>query len=139
VPDAGVAAKWFLDDEDDLAPARDLLREEAQGRLSFVAPDCLYYEFGNLIRTAERRTPPRLTPARADEIIESIRSKSVSTVPSRLLLVRALERSRASDVSLYDAFYVVAAEMLGATFVTADDRLYERLRVLAFVRRLGQG
>lgn len=138
MPDASVAAKWYLDDEEDVDAARNLLRRRERGEITFVVPHCFYYEFGNIIRTAERRTPPRITPNRADEILEAISQAPMSTAPTRLLLRRAMDRSREAEISLYDAFYLVVAEMLGAKFVTADAPLYDRLRGLPSVERLNR-
>ena len=134
MPDANVAAKWFLEDEADLEAARDLARRERAAELAFVAPDCFYYEFGNIIRTAERRE--RITRSRGDVIIRDIDAIPMTTAPSRLLLPAAFARSRELEISLYDAFYLVTTEMLGATFITADDQLFARLGGLAHVRRL---
>jgi predicted nucleic acid-binding protein len=138
VPDASVAAKWFLDDEPEIEAAREIRAQQNRGDIDFAAPECFYYEFGNIIRTAERRTPPRISLQRADEIIREILALPISVSRTTLLLPQAFARSRANDVSLYDALYLATAEMLDATFITADGPLVERVRDLPFVRRLGQ-
>ena len=138
VPDASLAVKWYLDDEADVVAARAVYEQWQRGDIFLLAPDCFYYELGAVIRTAERRTPPRLTTEQGDEIFRVLAEVPIYTFPSRLLLPDAARRSRASGTSLYDALYLTLAELSDATFITADERLFERVRALQYVRLLGQ-
>lgn len=99
-----------------------------------MAPDCFYYELGNLVRTAERRA--RIASDRADAIYAAIAGATVRVVSTQQLLRAAVALSRSHEVSIYDAFYLALAELLGATFVTADDALLRRVRQLTYVRKL---
>jgi predicted nucleic acid-binding protein len=44
----------------------------------------------------------------------------------------------AQEDTVYDATFAALARTLGATFVTADERLVHRLEPLPFVRFLGE-
>lgn len=137
VPDASVAAKWYLADEDLTAEARRLL-EQFQQRLAIpLVPDCFYYELAGLIRRGERRQPPRLSPAQVDAAISDVAALPIPSVESRPYLPDMVRLSRALDVAVYDALYLAVAERAGATFVTADKRLYDRILHLPFAQWLG--
>lgn len=137
VPDASVGAKWYLDDEEDTEVARGMFGEYEEGQITLVAPDCFFYELGALVRRAERRTPPRLTATQTDAICQRIVALHFERYPSQDLLADAVSRARMLDISLYDALYLVLAEALGATFVTADSKLLARIGHLALVEWLG--
>jgi predicted nucleic acid-binding protein len=130
VPDASVAAKWYLDDEEDTHAARAIHRRFEDGTLALVVPDSFFYELGALTRRAERRVPPRLTADQATAIYERIATLTLETYSCQHLLVRAAARSRELEVSLYDALYLVLADLTQATFVTADGKLFERIKHL---------
>jgi len=137
VPDASVAAKWYLTDEDLTVEARGLLEQFRQRAAVPLVPDCFYYELTGLIRRAERRQPPRLSPAQVDAAITDVVALPIPSVESRPYLSDMLRHSRALNVAVYDALYVAVAERASATFVTADKSLYDRILHLPFVRWLG--
>ena len=137
VPDASVGAKWYFDDDEHTAYARVLVEQVLAGQISLVVPDCFFYELLSVIRRGERRRPPRATPARSDEIIAKLATLPLARVDSIRLLPGALQASRTYDIAPYDALYLTAVERIGATFITADRRLYQRIQQLAYVRWLG--
>jgi predicted nucleic acid-binding protein len=137
VVDVSVAAKWYLDDETHTDQARALAVRFRSGEVSFVVPDCFFYEFVGLVRRAERRNPPRLDFERSGEIVAEVAGLPVQVIDCRSVLSRALEMSRTLDIATYDALYIAAAESMAANFVTADERLYERIKHLSFTRWIG--
>ena len=42
------------------------------------------------------------------------------------------------DITVYDAIYVALTEETGLDFITADRRLYERVRALEFVKFIAE-
>lgn len=138
VPDASVGAKWYFDDEAYTVQARALLAQFHDDTISITVPDCFFYELLSMVRRAERRRPPRATPARSDEIIAKLTALPLARMDSARLLPGALQASRTYDIAPYDALYLTAAEQVGATFITADRRLYQRIRQLTYVRWLGE-
>lgn len=137
VPDASVGAKWYFDDEAYTVQARALLEQFHDDTISLTVPDCFFYELLSMVRRGERRRPPRATPARSDEIIAKLATLPLARMDSAPLLPGALQASRTYDIAPYDALYLTAAERIGATFITADRRLYQRIQQLAYVRWLG--
>ncbi|MGH2352599.1 MAG: type II toxin-antitoxin system VapC family toxin [Chloroflexota bacterium] len=135
VPDVSVAAKWYFDDED-TEQARQLHERVRRGTMTLLVPDCFFYEFVGLIRKAERRVPPRVTAERAREIVTAIVSLDATVVGSRFMLIDALRLSQTLDVAPYDALYLAIADGAGVTFVTADQKLYDRIKHLPYVRWL---
>jgi predicted nucleic acid-binding protein len=137
VPDASVAAKWYLRDEEHTAQADAIADEFRRGSVNLVVPDCFYYELTGLLRRAERRQPARLSAAQVDAAIADVVALPIPSVESRPYLSQAVWHSRALDVAVYDALHLTVTEHTGATFVTADKSLYDRVRSLASVRWLG--
>ncbi len=137
VPDASVGAKWYFDDEAYTVQARALLEQFHDDTISLTVPDCFFYELLSMLRRGERRRPPRATPARSGEIIAKLATLPLARMDSAPLLPGALQASRTYDIAPYDALYLTAAERIGATFITADRRPYQRIQQLAYVRWLG--
>ena len=46
----------------------------------------------------------------------------------------AIELSYKHDITVYDAIYVSFAKLMDAIFITADEKLYEKIKDLEFVR-----
>lgn len=69
-------------------------------------------------------------------MVAAVSGSKIPVVSTQELLLVAVALSRTRDVSLYDAFYLALAELLGATFVTADDALLRRVHHLTYVREL---
>jgi predicted nucleic acid-binding protein len=132
VPDASVAAK-LLFPEPGSAEARAVLAE-ADG---LVAPDLLFAELANVIRSKVRRgeTGDTTTP----ELIAAVVTLPVHAVPLGGLTADALALALAFDHPVYDCYYVAAAVAHDAVLITADRVLYalaieaglgERVRLL---------
>jgi predicted nucleic acid-binding protein len=54
IVDASVAIKWLFDDEDFTSEARSVLLAFQEGRIDLLAPDHLYHEVLNALRTGVR-------------------------------------------------------------------------------------
>lgn len=54
VVDASIAIKWFSNDEEFIAESRQLLYAYREGLVSLIAPDHLYHEVLNALRTEMR-------------------------------------------------------------------------------------
>ena len=52
VIDSSVSLKWWLDDEDHVVEAREILKQIHLGRMTPLVPDLWKYEVANGIRTA---------------------------------------------------------------------------------------
>jgi len=54
VPDASVALKWRLDDEEYVDQARTMLLDFSRGRIELVGPDLFFVEISNGMKVAVR-------------------------------------------------------------------------------------
>ena len=134
VPDTSVAGKWYLDDESLVQQARLLFRFFETGEVRAIVPSCFWYELGGLVRRSERRR--RISGSAADRIMRDIQRLRLPELDCHLLLVDAHDVSRAFDVSLYDAFFLVTATLTDSALITADVPFYTKTRVTGNVYSL---
>lgn len=136
VPDASVAAKWFLPGGEPCVPQTlSLLRRHQAGAVEFVVPDLFWAEFGNIAWKAVRRGRWRESSAKA--AIQRILGYGLRTVPSGQLLEEAFEIAAATQQTVYDSLYVALAIRTRAELVTADERLANALAARLPVKWLG--
>jgi len=123
VLDASVAAKWFLRaaDETFVDTALELLRSYVAGQAHLFVPDLFYAEFANILWKAERRG--RCDARTGDAAVEEILRANLPTFPGRPLVKQAAAIARNHDRTVYDSLYLALAVELGATLVTADEKL----------------
>ncbi len=121
VVDASVVIKWFID-EPLHAHARLLLETDD----SLHAPDLVVAEVGNI--AWKKAVREEIHAPQAQAIASALPDLPLSLHASGRLVDRALQIALTIDHPVYDCLYVACAEMLGATLVTADERLN---RVLA--------
>jgi predicted nucleic acid-binding protein len=134
--DSSVAAKWFFAEEH-AAQASALLREALGAAEPIVAPPLLPSEVANIIRQRLRQGLVRLDEART--LLVQFLALPIRLQAPGALYDRALVLADEHDLpAVYDAQYVALAELLGATFWTADQRLLRALGGrLPFVRWIG--
>lgn len=127
--DASVAAKWFLE-EDHTAPARRLMHPGVARH----APDYFLIELDSILCKRVRRR--EIHPDRARTARQGLRQMPLLFHPFRALLDPAFAIASTGACSLYDALYVVLAEMLHTQVVTADQRLCRSLAGTALADRV---
>jgi predicted nucleic acid-binding protein len=132
VVDASVACKWYLD-EPDSDKARKLVEA---GNDPLIAPDLILAEVGSVLW--KRRLKNEITQAQAEEAVWHLPGV-LQIVPSKELLVRALEMAVMLRHPIYDCFYAAAAERWDARLITDDRRFFAALsggKVKLEVKRL---
>lgn len=130
VIDASVAVKWFIKEDGDIK-AKRLLRSVKSGLLSPYVPQIFFFEVGNIISLHTE-----LTLSTVNRFLESLFSLGLKTENvTRGYLGRVTEVSRHYNITAYDAAYVALAQLLGLTFLTADQKLKERVK-LPFIKLL---
>jgi predicted nucleic acid-binding protein len=114
VVDASVLVTALVDDGDHGRRARDRLIGD-----HLSAPELIDLEVVSVIRRLCAAT--ELDPERADQALDDLEALRLDRVPHRPLLRRCWELRH--NVTVYDAVYIALAEILGATLITADQRL----------------
>ncbi len=85
------------------------------------APDLMWAEVASALRRYVQTGA--MTRRHAHEVLAYALGLRLAVRPLRGLAGPALDRALADDLSVYDACYVVLADALGATLVTADRTL----------------
>lgn len=133
--DSSVAVKWSFVEEHS-GEARALLRDALEQQEPIVAPPLLPSEVTNVIR--QRLRQGELDRAAARAVLARFLAIPISLQAPETLYDRALVLADQHNLpAAYDAHYVALAELLGATFWTADQRLLRALGGrLPFVRSI---
>ena len=86
-----------------------------------ACPDLLYVEVANAVLVQHRAGA--LTASQAQRVIDAAAAVPLAMKTLRSLAVPAWVVASERGLSAYDACYVVLAETMGATLITADRRL----------------
>ena len=124
VLDASVVLKWIFDGEDGGIPASRLKDAHVTGHEIVAVPDLLFYEIGNVLATKTRLSEAAIAEAFSllwDFSLERF-DLGLEEFQSGLVL------SRKYKITLYDAAYVELSRRLKCPFVTADRKLYEKIK-----------
>jgi predicted nucleic acid-binding protein len=130
VVDASVAAKWHLQDEDHVEQATLLLERFGRGELELLAPTQIRYEVPSTFTAATLGQNSRLAAPQARAAIEEFLELAITVVDDDQLVLSAFDLTQQSNCALYDALYVALSQRLDIPFITADNRLYQRIRHL---------
>jgi predicted nucleic acid-binding protein len=114
--DASVLLAAFDPDDDRHDPSRELLEDPAR---ALATLDLARYEVANVAIRAWR-DPAAVRPLLAT--IEQLADDGGVHASSSLLLARAADVAESHQLSVYDAAYVVAADVNGCRLVSCDVR-----------------
>jgi len=135
VIDSSVSLKWWLDDEEHVVEAREILKQIHSGRMIALVPDLWNYEVANGIRTAVFRK--RITKNQGKTFIDELLSMGFETHSIVFYLPKVFDYAIKYNYAIYDISYVVLAEQEKIDFVTADERLFNTVKEdLKFVYHL---
>ena len=118
VVDASVAVKWFLP-EVKSKKALEILDEEA----ALIAPGFLKLEFDSVLSKWCRSG--RLDNTLSDEIRQTFRDLNIKFIDHDAISELAYHYASNAPVTLYDALYLMTAELYQGVLVTADGKLAE--------------
>ena len=131
VADASVVLKWILSDEEDRDKAIILRQRHILGQDLIAVPDLLLYEVANVL------------PLKLDDLQQVLEGlQEICEVDLHVHgfefheLARVVELARHYRISGYDACYLVLSQALRCPFVTADEKLLERLKGIPHVMHL---
>jgi predicted nucleic acid-binding protein len=120
VVDSSVAIKWFTV-EPHAAEARQILDDYQTGLISFVAPDLIYAEVGNIVW--KKLFQQGLAADDAQAIITEFRKINIRVTTAEVLLEDAYKLAVKHQRTVYDSLYVALSLREQCQFVIADERL----------------
>ena len=133
VLDASVILKWYLGEVDsDLA--LNFRRKYIQGTCNLALPDLILYEVSNALRYEKTFSVKTIYEA----VVALIDLGVDIVVPTTSMIQNALELSYKKNITFYDATYLALASELGYKFVTADEKLYRKVKNLKLVCLLSE-
>lgn len=134
VLDTSVIIKWFRQEEILAAQALELRSSYLEGRIAIAIPSLLAYELANVLRYKAD-----LSTSQVEEAVQSLFDLGLNWVlPSAEIMRLAVSLARKYEITVYDATFIALAELLKATFVTADRQLISKVKSLPFVHLLGE-
>ena len=128
VLDSSVVIKWFSDEDGtDIALA---VREGfINGKIEIVVPDLLLYEITNALRHNKS-----LEVKDVKEAADSIIKLGIDiVVPTKDVLDLAISFAFEHNITVYDAYFLSLASLLKFVCVTADEKLYNKVKKLGFI------
>lgn len=129
VVDASVAVKWYSKaDEEDLTKADLLMDEHIEGKCTLFAPSLLLYELSNALRFN-----PNFTEQDVIRAINDFNGLNIQMIDFGNLLFETISLAYRKELTVYDSVYVTASEVYNIPLVTADRKLYEKVKDLSFV------
>jgi predicted nucleic acid-binding protein len=131
VLDASVVAKWFKYEEgrEKALEIRDNFISD-QEQITF--PDLLILELANLLKFSRIYNQTDIIKA-----VESIENMDIDiVVPTFEVIKDSVRMAVENDLTVYDAVYISLAESLGCDFITADEKLHQKVKKLKFVKLL---
>lgn len=133
VLDTSVIIKWFHREQElDVEAALTLRKAFLDSALDITVPDLLLYEFSNVMRYK-----PSYSAQDVSAMIEALYLSDITiNQVDQQLIFDSISLAEQFNVSVYDASFVTLAQRLSAGFITADRKLYERIKDIDTVIRL---
>jgi predicted nucleic acid-binding protein len=122
--DSSVIAKWFFV-ENDSDNALIIKEQFTKNKISLSVPLLLYYEINNLLKKAVKKY--RIDEQDAIKAYKAFLQLNFVTYSSEFLLQKTLEIAIKYDISSYDATYIAMSEYLQIQFLTADQKLLNKV------------
>jgi len=121
--DSSVVIKWFRRSEIWRDAAIILRQEYLNGRLLIYVPDLLIFEIANVLRYK-----PDLNGPQVQEALRSLFDLQIRIVTiSKELINKAIDLAYSQDLTIYDAAFVAMSVNLNIPFITADEKLIQKL------------
>ncbi len=131
VLDSSVIIKWFSEEEN-TGTALELRKSYIEGNANIACPDLIAYEIANALRYNHN-----LSEADVKNSLNSLMSMGISIiVPTKIVIESAIEIAYQYDITIYDAYFVALAKEIQFKHITADEKLYNKIKKLNFVKLL---
>lgn len=121
-----------MQEEADSEKARVFEHKHVSGEDVIGVPDLLYYEVANVLR--HKAGLSEESGLAVMDILASMELQVFNFSPVELKEVYSLARKY--GITVYDALYVYLAQQLHCSFVTADRKLYQRIKQYGWVTLL---
>jgi len=132
VLDSSVVLKWFRKDEIWRDSALQMRQTYLDGHMLIYVPDLLIYEIANVLRYK-----PDLTDQQARDALDSLYDLHIKIIEiSQEIIKWAIGLAYSYDITVYDAAFLALAESLKVPFVTADEKLSEKLADVPCVQHI---
>ena len=125
IPDASVAVKWFIDEQDS-ENARLMKDLFSKGTIDLEAPSLLQYETASALRfhpVVKFNSNQFLT------VMQSLEGLQITREPNFAEWTTAHKLSLENPISIYDSVYIAFAICGQSIMVTADGELVNRIRM----------
>jgi predicted nucleic acid-binding protein len=130
--DSSVILKWFRRNETWREVALQLRQTYLDGHMLIYVPDLLIYEIANVLRYK-----PDLTQQQVQEALVSLYDMEIRMVEiSQEVINGAIHFAYFYDITVYDAAFVAMAEYLKVPFITADEKLSQKLVKASYVHHI---
>ncbi len=133
VLDASVVIKWFSEEEytDRALKLRD---DFSKGDIELVVPDLMLYEVSNALRYN-----PDFDETDVADAVGTLFDIGISIiVPNREVINSALNLAYNHKITVYDAYYVALAKEINFKLITADRKLYLKIKDSKFVKYIDE-
>ena len=126
VIDASVILKWFSQaGENDLDIAIQLRKDFRERNIDLSAPELLIYEIANVLRYKKILNEDIIHKA-----ISSIYDMDILLPVNPGVMTRAVTIARQYHITVYDSSYLSFAQSVGCHLITADKKLYQKIKGL---------
>jgi len=124
--DASVILKWFTQDrESDLEKALQLRKNFKERKIDLLCPELLIYEIVNVLRYKDDLEEKLILKA-----ILSIYEMEILISVNQKIMENALRLARKYGITVYDSTYLSFAQNLGCHLITADKKLFQKIKYL---------
>jgi predicted nucleic acid-binding protein len=132
VLDSSIVLKWFRKDEIWRDSALQMRQLYLNGKMVIYVPDLLIYEIANVLRYK-----PDLTNQQVQEALDSLYDLHIKIVEiSKEMIKGAIRLAYSHGITVYDAAFMALAESLKVPFVTADEKLSEKLSDVPYIKHI---
>lgn len=122
VLDASVIIKWFIEEEGS-DRADKYLQAYKNRQFSILVPTLLFYELGNILLAK------KATAKQAGQIMQDLHALNLTKTDIGYESFRKVfQNADELQITYYDASYLTLMQKESCEFVTADRKLYEKVR-----------
>lgn len=126
--DASTTLKWIFDDEDSVDMARKLLLDYLSGKIVLIAPSLWLIEVANAVKSAV--LSGRITSQKGSILLNLLLQAKPKIISLDGYVKDAFKLACKYKISVYDSLYVTVALENKIQFITADKKLYVKLKKL---------